>query len=440
MISPKEFCNYIVGIEWREWYQPVFDAVLNPDIRVILINLIRQSGKSTLLFSIVLYFLFNVERWQGAGISSSKDTNKSVFRQKVSDIVQRSPKLRADAKILNESCSVPRLMSHFELFPSENIGGLVGRSVDGLFFDEACLIPDESIASAIPSTLGKPDPKLFFGSSSWSPSGNFYEMIMAQEKNPSPDTYLLRTNAQDLNPQASRRNLDHMSKMLTRINKAYEQRFLDIQFSQIEDEFLSADLIENAIEKTLGNLTRSQKRCYAFLDLSSKRDLTSRVIVEVDGDVFRCINIAAFNPQDFKHKRIDYDVIKALIVDDYLNFRIQKYLIDERHESGELLLWSKKRGYPLTPFSATVKSNMEIWGRLCELLNDGKIKIPQHQRLTNELRNLRIEEFSFGRSFRIVDAQKKYHRDISMSLAGACWIASESRKKIAGTWGRSSRL
>lgn len=248
------------------------------------------------------------------------------------------------------------------------------------------------------------------------------------------EVFLFRSDRRDLNPYASLENLDFISKMLMKINPAYQKRFLSTEFAELGNEFLSRNMIDACIDYDLINKTSSDKTCFAFVDLSLKKDITSRVIVKKEKESYTVINIQAFDPQKFANSRIDFDVVKEMILNDKNNFNIRKYLIDERAEAGELINWTRKKGIKLEPFSGTVRKNMEIWGRLCELLSGCKLKIPPNRRLLNELYNLRIEEFSFGQSFRIVDAQKKYHRDISMSLAGACWAASEAKRGRVGVW------
>jgi phage terminase large subunit-like protein len=402
-------------------------------VKLVLVNSIRQSGKSTLLFLIMLYHLFNRQRFQAAVIASSKDTVKSIFRQKVSDVVNRSPKLRADARILNESISVPRLMSHAELYPSEAVGGLIGRSLNMLLLDECCLIPDESIAAALPSVMAQEDGKVIAISSSWAPSGWFYESVVAAEKvgKKDPSVFLFRSDSRELNPAASQENLDAMSKMLIRINPAYEKRFLSTEFAELGNEFLPRQVVDACIDYQLVNAATSKLPCYAFLDLSLKRDLTSRVVVAYDRqkgqDKYTVQNINILDPKGFINRRVDFNAVKAMIEADHKSFSIRKYLVDERAEAGELLQWARERGFYLEPFNATVDRNMAIWGRLMELLSTQKLSIPFNRRLLSELYNLRVEEFSFGRSFRITDASRKLHRDVSMALAGAAWAASEHR-------------
>jgi hypothetical protein len=49
--------------------------------------------------------------------------------------------------------------------------------------------------------------------------------------------------------------------------------------------------------------------------------------------------------------------------------------------------------------------------------------MPRHERLLAELRGLKQESFAFGGKWRIIDSSRKYHRDVSLALAGACHAA-----------------
>jgi hypothetical protein len=74
-------------------------------------------------------------------------------------------------------------------------------------------------------------------------------------------------------------------------------------------------------------------------------------------------------------------------------------------------------------FIATPESNMNLWSALSGRLHERTLTVPRHERLLAELRGLRQESFSFGSKWRIVDASKKFHRDVAVSLAGACHAA-----------------
>jgi hypothetical protein len=175
--------------------------------------------------------------------------------------------LRKDCKICGEYASVPRLGSFFELLPSESVGGVIGRALDCIYVDEGCLVNDETFAVLMPSIVAKQNCKLVCVSSSWAPKGFFYELVQDFEKSSDPQVFMFRSDRKDLNKFASMENLDFMSKMLIKINPAYEKRFLSTEFAEIGDEFLPRNMVDSCIDYTLINKTESKGSCYAFLDL-----------------------------------------------------------------------------------------------------------------------------------------------------------------------------
>ncbi len=76
-------------------------------------------------------------------------------------------------------------------------------------------------------------------------------------------------------------------------------------------------------------------------------------------------------------------------------------------------------------FSGTPENNMKLWGALAARLHARTLTIPWHERLIAELRGLRQQQFAFGSKWRVVDSSRKFHRDVSLTLAGACFAVEE---------------
>ena len=104
-------------------------------------------------------------------------------------------------------------------------------------------------------------------------------------------------------------------------------------------------------------------------------------------------------------------------------------LIDEGAEAGALLPFARMNAHlaPVTTgFVGTPETNMKLWGSLAGRLHAGTLTIPWHERLIGELRGLRQQQFAFGGKWRVVDSSRKFHRDLSLTLAGACCAAEEA--------------
>jgi len=111
-------------------------------------------------------------------------------------------------------------------------------------------------------------------------------------------------------------------------------------------------------------------------------------------------------------------------------------LIDEGAEAGAVLPWAKahpRLTLRVEGFRATPETNMALWGALAARLHGRTLSIPRHERLLAELRGLRQEAFAFGSKWRIVDGSRRFHRDVSLALAGACFAAGAAAPRGPAT-------
>jgi hypothetical protein len=103
-------------------------------------------------------------------------------------------------------------------------------------------------------------------------------------------------------------------------------------------------------------------------------------------------------------------------------------LVDEGAEAGSVLPFAKETASlaaRVRGFVATPASNAELWAALSARLHAGTLSIPRHERLLAELRGLRLEAFAFGSRWRVIDASRRFHRDVAVSLALEVHAAGE---------------
>ena len=177
---------------------------------------------------------------------------------------------------------------------------------------------------------------------------------------------------------------------------------------------------------------------FAGADLSLRRDLTSIVVVTRErartpgtADHLIVQSIQTWDPKQSATKEVDFAEVRVAL--DRLPRRfplLKTFLYDAAAESSSIAPYC--RAHPrlsliAQPFTATADSNMEIWSALVARLNARTIAIPRHDRLLAELRGLRQESFSFGSRWRVTDASRKYHRDVSFALALAVYAAGSAR-------------
>jgi len=176
---------------------------------------------------------------------------------------------------------------------------------------------------------------------------------------------------------------------------------------------------------------------YVGGDLGRKRDLTSVVAVErvaarrpeaADHLVVRAI--WTWDPATQPTREVPFDEVRATLgALPALCEQLEAVVVDEGAEGGAVLPFC--RSHPaltlkVRGFTAAPESNMKLWGALAGRLHARTLTMPRHDRLVSELRNLRLEAFALGSRWRVVDASRQFHRDVSFALALAVWAAGET--------------
>ena len=429
---PGEYGQPIVVLPW---WRELLAAVDDPVRKLLLLMLTRQNGKTQCMFSLGVSECLTVENALVLAVSAAGHQLESVFERKVrrplTTLLQRwgAPDLVSFTK---RGFTVPSMGSAFEL-ANPNEYTIAARSPTIVIVDEARDVPDAVFTALAPSVIGAGG-KLILGSSAGLPRGFFYELVMQAEREPSPDVWLYRGGAENLNPYADQRMLGFLRKQIAIVSPAAAERELGNQFAEGGDELIPAALIERAIDDGLGELPSSGRAAFAFYDLSRRRDLTSRTVVTVGpatrpeaADHLSVVSLRIWDPKASASGEVDFASVREdLLVLPRRFPHLQRVLVDAGAESSSLLPWAKtvpSLALKVEPFVASVSSNMEMWSALVARLNAGTVSIPRHERLLQELRNLKREEFAFGSKFRVVDSSRKFHRDVSLTVAGAVFAA-----------------
>jgi hypothetical protein len=182
---------------------------------------------------------------------------------------------------------------------------------------------------------------------------------------------------------------------------------------------------------------------YWGLDLGRKRDLTSLVGVEriaprrpEAADHLRVCGMLVWDPKRSPTGEVDFAEVRAAL--GALPVRCAKLaalVVDEGAEAGTVLPYL--RAHPVLSalvqgFIGTPKSNLALWSALKGRFYGRTLSIPNHPRLLGELRGLQVEQFAF---WRVTDRSKRFHRDVSVSLAMAVWAAGEKDPLAAADLG-----
>jgi hypothetical protein len=430
---PGEFGQEIVLLPW---WRALVAAIEDPAVLMLLVLLIRQSGKSQAMLNNAVAEMLVRDRAHVLFVAASSDQAVTIYQRKL--VGPLTTLLRkwnmADAvtftkrgATVEESGSVLEIVA-----PNEATG--TGRTPTMLVVDEARDVPDEVFTAFAPSVIGAGG-KVLLGSSAGAPKGFFYELVAQAEREPSPEVWLHRGGTTNENPHADQRMLNFLKKQIGLVNPAAMRRELENDFAEGGDELVPLPLIEAAIDDRLGELPGHDCEAFAFYDLSRRRDLTSRTVVVVTparkpeaADHLVVASMRTWDPKALPGREVPFEEVREDMAALPRRFpRLRRVLVDTGAESSSLLPWAQK--HPLLamrvePFVAGVGSNMDMWSSLVARFNAQTISIPRSERLLLELKSLRREEFQFGSKFRVVDSSRKYHRDLSLTLAGACFAHS----------------
>lgn len=388
----------------------------------VAVKTIRQQGKSLLAGAVSNYLLFNARDSYLLLVAASEAQAKAIAAQKFKRPIEANPRLARDARVLENRIEVPALGNVLEIVPASEATS-PGRTVNLLILDEAREIDDSLYLRLRPSTMAC-EGRTLITSTPGPPRGFFYEIV----SNPGPETFVFDAGADVINPYTSERHMREAAGLAHLFPGLHAREYLG-RFADLGDEYVTRERLNACVDPALENRATARGAVYAFLDLSRRRDLTSLVAVErtPDPDLLTVIRIETIDPRRCPGGEIDFGAVRLLLADLCSCFRVRVLGVDDRAEAGELLAWCRTQrwGGAVRPMAATAQSNMETWGRLAERVAAGTIRIPAHRRLVDELLALRVEDMAGGRLWRVVDTAKRLHRDVSMALAGAVWLATE---------------
>ena len=228
--------------------------------------------------------------------------------------------------------------------------------------------------------------------------------------------------------------LDFIRRRLGLVSPAAALRELANEFVDDGDELVPWALVESAIDDTLGELPSHTGPALTFVDLGRKRDLTSVVTVVMVGlrrpeacDHVPIVSVQTWSPKDSPSGDVDFALVRGAIAQLPRRFpNLRRVLVDEGAEAGSILPWAKAHpalSLRVEGFTGSVGANMYIWSALLARLNGQTLSLPRHERLLSELRGLRREEFAFDSKWRVIDSSRKFHGDVSLTLAGAVMAA-----------------
>ena len=426
------------------WWDEAEAALDTPDVVQVVIWAPRQSGKSQFLAKEAVYQMLERPGCYILFLTAAESQAQAVFARKfrrpVEKLLRELNVSRRSVILTKRSLELLDLGSKLEVVATSE-DTTPGRSVDLLILDEGRDIEDQVYATLLPSVLAADGGKVLAASTAGRPKGWFYALVTH------PDETTRVIEATNENPHAQRGKMDAITRLLGRIAPGFRDRELLNRFSDdAVNALLPLPLIERALDPTLGELPTSEAPAFAGVDLARRKDLASLVVVVREParqpearDHLRVASIQTWDPKASATGEVDFAQIRAALAALPTRFpKLERVLVDEGAEGGSIMPFARAHPaltFRVEGFHATVDSNMAIWSALAGRLHGGTLTLPKHQRLIDELVNLRQEEISLGAKWRVLDASKKFHRDVAVALALAVHGAGEFGAPAFGVFG-----
>lgn len=389
----------ITGINLHEGQIRIKNEIVDDEItKFHILNASRQSGKTTLLEQLCLYYTLNNPKMSVLWVAPVYSITKKTFSNLVNNLIDSG--IIQDFSRADQSITFTN-KSRIEFKSAQNYDNIRGGSYNYVFIDEFAYIDPDAWNMVIRQTLTVVGIKTFISST---PKGKnlFYELA---QRGMSVDFEQYKYHYMNYleNPYYDLDEVDDAKRTLPEkiFKQEYEAEFMEDGGSVFEN------ISTSAVVERFSNPVRGE-RYYAGIDLGKQVDYTVLTIMDQNGKV---VFIYRDNNKTWE------TIIQNLIT--YLNkYKPQAYL--EVNSIGDPIFEQIKKHYPsLKPFITSSTSKKDLIENLIYGFSTLSIDIPS-KKLFPELYN-ELERFSFeyNRKTRNISysAPAGFHDDTVMSLA-----------------------
>ncbi len=404
----------------------VVGAFENQDLHQRIFICPRRSGKSSATALLASWNLLFREQSFTCWIAGTGGSAESIVQQKLS-IPLRKRFSQLDLNIARNRIENKEIGSVVEILaPSES--GVPGRTIDLLVLDEARHIPVGVVETLMPSAMGG---KVFIISSAGRPSGWLFDSVMQPNDN---DFVKIYRSAEEIqNPEFSVKFRDQEKARLTKrgtigdliFSREWQSVFVELS----ENPFLNPEDIRKCSRPKVEPYDPTTDTVTIGCDLSLKKDLTSLVAVAAKRGAgsLRVIEVEVLDPKSFGAEGIPLELVSRRIELMARKFRARVYI--DKWQAALMVDQLRRKGIKIRAVPVTAALNTEAFGTLSELVHEHRLQWKMQARLEQELHSLSYQESQSGH-LKVVDGDRKFHRDLSWSLALAVFEASKGNYKF----------
>jgi len=360
--------------EWVTGYKP-YDYqvnILNCKDKRIAIRSGRQVGKTTVCAIKSLYEAFWNKNKQILIIAPVRKQSKLLF-QVIKDCITLKTEL---SKSLVKDTATEMFFDNGSRIYCET-GAILskdrirGFSPNIVIVDEAAFVADETFSSTEPSVI-KTQGSIILTSTPYGKRGFFYETFL-----PNSDYTKFHIKSEEC-PHILKKELDKLKNRLTK--NEYVQEY-EGEFTEEGDEYFTKELIKDCTDSNIKEIDTPETGRHYYLGVDCARFGQDETVYIIRDDLGKVIKIL------FDKMQPSTVVIEKI---KYLNnvYKIQNINIDEAGTGGAVYDILFKEGLPIMPHTFSITGKEKIYRNLKSLMEHGKIKYPNNQKLIQQMENL----------------------------------------------------
>jgi len=314
--------------------------------------------------------------------------------------------------------------SYIDFGSADNPNSLRGENYDRLFKDESAFIKEGAKNAIKPLTYDTGAP-VWETTTPWG-RGEVWE-LWRRGMDGDEDYGCFHYNYKD-NPYILPEGIKEIEKDIKDYGEDSEYVQCEIygNFVEDRDKYFNKDEIENCIEEyNIPEEPKSKYNYYLGNDIAGEgEDESVFISVLGHGGGIRVVSIDNY----LKNKPREIVGMNSMLNNKY---QYSSMGLDKTGMGEGPADWLKEEfekvginSAIVNGFRFTTRFKMDIYSNLKKLMNQGKLKFPNHKKLIFQLRDLRYERMSSG-DIKIHHSENRFD-DYPDALALACWVATEN--------------
>lgn len=385
----------------------------NSEARFRILSCGRRWGKSISAAAEAMQALVKLPNQMGWIVAPTYELSRKIFREvfwkfhkNLPHWVEFSSERDQTIKLKNGSILIGKT--------SDNPVSLIGEGLDFLIIDEASRVKRDAWQEALRPTLADKQGWVVFVST---PKGkNWYYDLFRKGQNPDEVDYESWQFPTKTNPFIPEEEIEQAKQSLPRL--IFQQEY-EAEFLSEEDQFFSQELIESCISDIpIIEGPRPKKEYYLGVDFA-RMGQDSSVLILAERQYPDTQGVYIIGIYELKHKALTEIVgrIKAL----HKKFQFKRIYLDETGlGAGPTDFLKEDLKITINPITFTQKNKEDLYSNLKLLMERGKLKYPNHDKLIYQLTDLRYE-FSSNGMLKLHHSDNG-HDDFPDSLALAVWF------------------